>query len=143
MEKMVQVWIYKNPLSALRKSKDEEIGRLIDMLREKGIKVLIFSDYPIEEKLAALELQADGIYSASDERLMELKPSPKGLFLIMQDYGLEPEELFMIGDRHSRDGMAAVAAGVDYLILKKQPRKRRPIYEELFKEIRMQKGIKE
>ncbi len=143
VEKMVQVWIYKNPLSALRKSKDEEIGRLIDMLREKGIKVLIFSDYPIEEKLAALELQADGIYSASDERLMELKPSPKGLFLIMQDYGLEPEELFMIGDRHSRDGMAAVAAGVDYLILKKQPRKRRPIYEELFKEIRMQKGIKE
>ena len=136
VERTVQTWIYENPLSALKKSKDEEIGRLMEALRAKGIQVLVFSDYPAEEKLAALELQADGIYSASDERLMELKPSPKGLLLIMQDFGLEPEELLMIGDRYSRDGMAAVNAGVDYLILEKQPRKRRPVYEKLLKEIK-------
>lgn len=141
VERAIQTWIYENPLSALKKSKDEEIGRLMEALRAKGIWVLIFSDYPVEEKLAALELQVDGMYSASDERLMELKPSPKGLLLIMQDYGLKPEELLMIGDRYSRDGMAAISAGVDYLILEKQPRKRRQVYEKLFKEIRIREEI--
>lgn len=135
VESAVLKWLYENPLTALKKSKDEEIGRLMDALRANGIHVLIFSDYPVADKLAALELQVDGMYSATDERLMELKPSPKGLFLIMQDYGLKPEELLMIGDRYSRDGMAAINADVDYVILEKQPRKRRPVYKELFKEL--------
>ncbi|MFT3985681.1 MAG: HAD family hydrolase [Lachnospiraceae bacterium] len=135
VERTVQKWIHESPLSALKKSRDEEIGHLMETLRARGVPVLIFSDYPVKEKLKALEFQADGMYSASDDRLMELKPSPKGLLLIMQDYRLEPGELLMIGDRCSRDALAAVNAGTDYLILGKTQKKRRPVYEKLWKEI--------
>jgi len=128
-------WIYKEPLSALWKSRDRKIAELIERLQAKGSRILVFSDYPAREKLEALGILADGIYSASDERLLELKPSPKGLRLIMEDYDLKPEELLLIGDRFSRDGMAAVNAGTDYLILKKTFAGRRQIYAKLFEEI--------
>ncbi len=72
------------------------------------------------------------MYAATDERLGELKPSPKGLNLIMQDHGYTGDDILMIGDRMSRDGMAAVNAGCDYLILPKSPAKRKRLYAESF-----------
>ncbi len=134
VEQVIRRWIYENPLSALRMSKDEEIGQLMNRLRERNIRVIIFSDYPVKDKLEALEMEADGMYSATDERIMELKPAPKGLVLIMQDYGMKPEDILMIGDRFSKDGLAAVNAGVDYLILDKTPQKRHEVYNTLFSE---------
>ena len=136
VERIIKTWIYENPLSALQKSLDDKIVDLIKKLKEKKLFILIFSDYPIKEKLSALGLSelADGMYSATDERLMELKPSPKGLQLIMEDFHLEPLELLMVGDRYSKDGMSAINAGVDYLILGKTKASRQCIYDELFQE---------
>lgn len=136
VEQVVQTWIYENPLSALQKSRDEAIAELIKKLKEKNLFVLIFSDYPVKEKLSALGLitLADGMYSAVDERLMELKPSPKGLKLIMEDFHLEASQILMVGDRFSKDGMSAVNAGTDYLILGKTKASRSVVYDKLFRE---------
>lgn len=114
---VVEKWIYKNPLDALCKAKDAKLLGILSGYRSMGRMIVIFSDYPIEEKIKALQFETDGCYSATDERINELKPSPKGLELIMKDFALDRSELVMIGDRDSKDGECARLAGVDYVIL--------------------------
>lgn len=124
VQDIVNRWIYENPLNALKGCMDQELKSLIDKLRKEGIIVVIFSDYPIEDKLSAMDITVDGMYAATDERLMELKPSPKGLLLIMDDFHVSKQDVLMIGDRDSKDGGAARAAGVDYLILDRNVKRR-------------------
>ncbi len=130
IREVVETWMYDRPLKAIYETRDTDLLRIIDDIKKRGQKVYIFSDYPIEDKLKALRISADGMYAATDERLGELKPSPKGLKLIMQDHGYGRDDILMIGDRMSRDGQAAVNAGCDYLILPKSPGKRKRLYAE-------------
>ena len=130
VREVVKTWMYERPLGAVYETRDTELIRIIDDIKKRGQKVYIFSDYPIEDKLKALGISADGMYAATDERLGELKPSPKGLRLIMQDHGYGSDDILMIGDRMSRDGLAAANAGCDYLILPKSPLKRKRLYAE-------------
>ena len=116
----VRRWIYDDPLKILERSKDKRLIGWIDKLRAEGKKVFILSDYPAKDKLRALCVSVDGMYDPDDKRIDALKPSPKGLEVIMSDTGSSPEDILMIGDRQEKDGMCALAAGVDCLIL---PRK--------------------
>ena len=126
---IVNRWIYDNPLTALRGARDEYLAGRIRKIRRDGRKVVVLSDYPSEDKLKALDIEVDGKYGPEDERIDELKPSPKGLYLIMQDYGVSPGDMLMIGDRDEKDGQCARAAGVDCLILDRRVRKRN--YDEI------------
>ena len=69
------------------------------------------------DKLKAMNVIVEGIYDPDDKRIDELKPSSKGLKVIMDDTGIMPEDILMIGDREEKDGMCAKGAGVDSLIL--------------------------
>lgn len=122
---VIETWMYDRPLKTVYETRDRELLVMIEDIKKRGQKVFIFSDYPIEDKLKAIGLSVDGMYAATDRRINELKPSPKGLKLIMEDTGFSPEDILMVGDRMSRDGMAAENAGCDYVILPKTKRGRR------------------
>lgn len=128
---VVYRWIYINPLTAIEKSKDTRLIQYIARLREEGKRVVILSDYPVEDKLEALGVEADGVYSATQERINELKPSPKGLLTIMQEYNLKTDEVLMIGDRMEKDAEAAKAAGCDYMIVPRKIQNRTDFYREM------------
>ena len=130
---VVETWMYEKPLKAVYETRDEALLKLIEDRKAAGQLIFIFSDYPIEDKLNALGVAADGMYAATDVRLSELKHSPKGLQLIMEDNGLEPSDILMIGDRMSRDGQASVNAGCDYLILPSTKGKRKKLYGNCLK----------
>ena len=117
VKSIITKWMFDNPLDAIALAKDDRLLKCLDALRSKGIKVVILSDYPIEDKINALKFTADGHYSALDANINELKPSPKGLCVIMKDYDLMPQEIVMIGDRDSKDGECARRAGTDYIII--------------------------
>ena len=127
---VVRKWIYDNPLSALAKTKDEKLIGWIRDLRKKGKKAVVLSDYPTADKLKALGVEFDGQYGPDDTRIDELKSSPKGLSVIMDDTHVMPSEILMIGDRPEKDGECAKAAGVDHLILDRNVKKRK-INEEV------------
>lgn len=125
----INFWIYENPLSAVNKTKDLEIIDLIHRLCSNNKKVVIWSDYKAIDKLKALNLDIEYVYTADDERVKELKPSPKALELIKMDFSVGNESILMIGDRDCKDGEAARRANVDYVILPKDTRGRKKCYE--------------
>lgn len=120
VKSVIKKWIYDNPLDAVAASKDIQLAAVIDNLKKLGKKVAVFSDYPTEDKLKALGITVDGQYCSAGENIGELKPSPRGLELIMNDFGFEPSQVLMIGDRLEKDGECAVNAGVDYLVLSRK-----------------------
>lgn len=124
VNEVIKKWIYENPIDALIASKDDTLLAIIDKLKANGKTVAIWSDYEADDKLKALKLSTDYVYTAEQERVGELKPSPKGLKLIMSDLRVAKDKTIMIGDRMVKDGEAAKKAGCDYLILSKSKKKR-------------------
>lgn len=114
---VIKKWIYDNPLDAVKNSKDAELSVIIESLREQEKTVVIFSDYPTKEKLEALGIEVDKQYCSTDEAIGELKPSPKGLQIILKDINLDASQVLMVGDRMEKDGQCAISSDVDYLIL--------------------------
>lgn len=128
---VVDMWIFKNPLDALRKSQDMVLKNYIDKSRNEKKTVVILSDYPAEEKLAAMGIEVDGIYCTMQDNIGEMKPSPKGLEVILNDFKITSDIALMIGDRFEKDGLCAQSAGVDELILPRRISKRKKIYEKM------------
>ena len=124
VNEVIKKWIYENPIDALIASKDDTLLAIIDKLKANGKTVAIWADYGADDKLKALQLSTDYVYTAEQERVGELKPSPKGLNLIMSDLNVPKDKTIMIGDRMVKDGEAAKKAGCDYLILSKSKKKR-------------------
>ena len=122
---IVRKWIYDDPLCILRKTRDNALAERISKLRADGAKVVVLSDYPTADKLKALGITVDGSYGPEDARINELKPSPKGLWVVMEDYETAAEDVLMIGDRMEKDGASAEAAGVDFLILERRVGRRK------------------
>ena len=131
----VEKWMYEKPLTILPECRDEALVDLINAIHLKGISVMIYSDYPVADKLHALDIEADKLYTALDENIMSLKPDPKGLQTIMDENHFQPSEIIMIGDRMSKDGQAALNAGIDYIILDQSATAREKLYAELLKEL--------
>ena len=116
---LVSEWMERRPLRRLRAARVRGAGRLFAGLRAKGVRVAVWSDYPVADKLAALDLDADDTASAGDADVGRLKPDPAGLRVLLDRAGCTPSEAVMIGDRESRDGEAARALGVAFLLRQK------------------------
>lgn len=121
---VIKKWIYDNPLDAVRATRDKKLIEIIERLQNEDKKVAIWSDYAADDKLKALGIKCEYVYTAEQERVGELKPSPKGLNLIMKDLNVSADKTLMVGDRMVKDGEAAKAAGCDYIILGKSRKKR-------------------
>ena len=127
----VEKWMYQVPLRYLPRCRDERMAALIGRLRKSGTAVIVYSDYPAEEKLAALGLTADGCFSASDGEIACLKPDPRGIRAVLATTVFFPEECLYIGDRDEKDGASARSVGMDYLILPKGRRNGADLFSKI------------
>lgn len=120
-KRIISFWLREAPLSLLSHYRDETMAELFDVLKEKSIKRIIYSDYPAEDKLAALSLRSEGCFSSEQKEINSMKPNPRGLNFILEQLELSKDSVLMIGDRFSKDGKAAMAAGTDFLIVSSLP----------------------
>jgi FMN phosphatase YigB (HAD superfamily) len=118
---VVAHWIDRKPLRHLAACAYPGLPVLFAAIRASGRKVGVLSDYPARAKLAALGLDADYVVAAGDPGVGVLKPHPRGLQVLMAQAGAGAHETVLVGDRASRDGEAARAAGARALILSKRP----------------------
>lgn len=88
----------------------------IDQCREKGIKMVVLSDYGhAADKLQALGLSPtlfDWVVSAPE--LGGLKPAAELLYRVAEKMGVAAEDCLVIGDREDTDGAMARAAGAQF-----------------------------
>ncbi|MCU6735203.1 HAD family hydrolase [Diplocloster agilis] len=131
VESVIGRWMYRFPLPYLKKFRDHELYDLVKYLRKHKITVGIYSDYPVQDKLEALGIVADYCFAATDPQMQCLKPDPRGMKVILNELGLPAEEVLMIGDRYEKDGQSAESAGVDYVILPAQPKKRHEVLMQI------------
>lgn len=123
-------WMYEVPCRILKRFRDGEVRTLMERLQEQGVLTVVYSDYPVSEKLAALEMKVPLQFCAADPQIRCLKPDPRGILAILEQCGVAKQEVVMIGDRMEKDGEAAVRAGIDYCILSSRPSKRKKQFIE-------------
>lgn len=128
----VRYWMHERPLSLLANCADGEIKKLFLSVRKRGMKAAVYSDYPAQEKLAALGLLSEYVFTSSDPDIGCMKPNPAGMRTVLGKLGLSADQVLMIGDRMEKDGLAAKNTGMDYVILPKSMPARRKLYKKLF-----------
>jgi FMN phosphatase YigB (HAD superfamily) len=107
VRQVVEEWFFRRPLPYLQGCRFAGVRSLFAKLREMGKAVAVLSDYPVDEKLAAVGLTADLTVSAMDSEVDRLKPHPAGLARVLELAGAEPRECLVVGDREERDGACA------------------------------------
>ena len=119
---VIEYWMQEKPLRYISFFRDKKLLSLIRRLQERGVKIAIYSDFPVTHKIKALpDLTTDYDFCAADSVIQCLKPDPAGLKDILQITGESPETSLFIGDRYEKDGRCAENAGVDYIILDNNP----------------------
>lgn len=117
IKEVVNHWIFQYPNPFLASCIYPGVRELFKKLREKNIKIAIYSDYKAIDKLAAMGLEADLVVSSTDKNIDTFKPDPKAINYIMNEFKVTSEECLFVGDREELDGKCASNAGISYLIL--------------------------
>lgn len=121
LRKVVERWIFQHPIPYLADCTYPGTLELFRVLRQKGIKIAIYSDYKAHDKLKAMGLEADIIVSSTDPEVNQLKPQPKGLLYITEQLRVTTTDCLFIGDRQEMDGECALRAQMPYMIIDKKP----------------------
>jgi FMN phosphatase YigB (HAD superfamily) len=117
VRRVVGEWIFSRPLKHLDACRPPGLKELFCRLQQQGIKIGVFSDYPVAEKLAALGLSADVCACATDAAIDCFKPDPAGLKSLCAMLKVEPSECVHMGDRKEIDELCARACGCESIIL--------------------------
>lgn len=127
----IEFWMYKFPLPYLLKARFPGIAEFFKILKQNGKTLVIYSDFPGEEKLRFLELDADRVFCATDYEISQLKPSGKALGHICQSQNCSVNDALYIGDRDDTDGESARQAGMNYLIIDQGLARKGSYYQNL------------
>ncbi len=121
VQKLVEKWMYRYPLPYLKRYKYKGVAGLFTLLHQKGKNIAVYSDYPVADKMKALELPADAMLYSLKPEINELKPGTRGLESLMKKFGVRPEQCIFVGDRSDTDGKAAERAGISFLLFREGP----------------------
>ena len=122
IEKLLEFWFFDRPLSVIKKFQRKNLIESIIQHQRLGVKMIVYSDYPVNKKISAVDFKPDYTFYSNDEIIKCMKPDSAGLKNILKSLNLKPDEVIFIGDRDDRDGLCAKNAGVDYLNVKNFPR---------------------
>lgn len=114
----IYYWMFSNPLDLLFKYRNEQVINKMVNLRKEGFQIVIYSDYPTEEKIEALQLAVDyQFYPGAG--FNELKPSKKAMRFIINEISADERFIIYFGDRAKKDGKAAEFIGAKYYYVTK------------------------
>ncbi|MDR2633865.1 MAG: HAD family hydrolase [Treponema sp.] len=131
--RLIDFWMQEKPIPYIRLFRDKKLLVFMQALKHKGTKIVLYSDYPLEQKIKALSpFHADYYFCASDEPIQCLKPDTQGIRHIIAILHIPVENMVFIGDRYDKDGKCAEAVGMDYIILDSIPLLRSRLYKKEF-----------
>ena len=122
IEKLLEFWFFEKPLPLIKKFQRKNLIESIILHQRQGVKMIVYSDYPVDKKISAVDFNPDYTFYSNDDLIKCMKPDSRGLKNILAALNLNPDEVLFIGDRDDRDGLCAKNAGVDYLNVKNFPK---------------------
>lgn len=101
------------------------VGKVLEELKKRGLKLAVLSDFPVAEKLSALGLEGLWDYAETAETSGYLKPNPEPFLDLCGALGLEPAEVIYVGNHYEYDILGAKSVGMKaaYLGRSKGPKK--------------------
>ena len=121
---LIDFWMVEKPKKYIKKYQDKNLIDMLKNTQEEGVKIVVYSDNPATEKMKAIDLCVDDVFSAGDKDICCFKPENKGLKAIISKFNISYDKVLFIGDRQEKDGKCAESLGVDYIILSSKKRKR-------------------
>jgi putative hydrolase of the HAD superfamily len=102
------------------------VRQTLEELRARGYKLGLLSDFPPENKLAAMGL--DGFWNAQicSEAVGCLKPAPAPFLALARGMSVSPERLLYVGNSVAYDVVGAKNAGMAAALIVSPFKKRRP-----------------
>ena len=114
----ITVWMQEKPKKYVRFFRDKKLIKIAQTMQQRGVKIVVYSDYPLKEKLEVLSpFKPDFAFSAADAEIQCLKPNNKGLLHIVNVLNIAVEDIIFIGDRFEKDAVCAKKTEMDYIIL--------------------------
>lgn len=125
VKEVIEEWFEKRPLPFIPLCRRRGMKKALDRWYKNGIKLGVFSDYPVEGKLRVLGISRfiTTTVSSSDHEVNGFKPNTNGFALSAMKMGMDPSEILYVGDREEVDGIGAAKAGMQVIILKSTLRK--------------------
>jgi HAD superfamily hydrolase (TIGR01549 family) len=120
---VVDEWMYRRPVKYLRLCRRAGLRACVEGLRREGLRVGALSDYPVQEKLAALGVlpHFSVALCTTEPEINAFKPHPAGFLRASEQWGLRPAEVLYVGDRADVDAAGAAAAGMPCVIVCRRP----------------------
>lgn len=123
--KKVERWFYGKYMRDMVAILSESYGARqsfvdeIHILRERGVKLAVFSDYSaVSKKLGAIGIDPswfDVVTDAPSEG--GLKPCREAFLNVAFKLGVDPSQILVTGDRQDTDGDGALAAGMSFRLV--------------------------
>ncbi|MBQ7561406.1 MAG: HAD family hydrolase [Synergistaceae bacterium] len=117
-ESIINLWMIMRPLRIIKLFRRRRLLASLKSCQESGIKIIIYSDNPVKEKISAINFTPDYSFWSCDEIIKCMKPDSSGLRNIINLLGLPENQVLYIGDRYDRDGLCAKSAGINYIDVK-------------------------
>ncbi|MBN1950145.1 MAG: HAD family hydrolase [Bacteroidales bacterium] len=133
---VIKKWMLSFPLSHLRKVRYPGIKSFFHELKKHQKKIAVFSDFPVDDKLKSLHLEADRTFCSTDQEIAQLKPSKRGVEIICRSFGCPPARTIFFGDRTDTDGESARLAGVHFRLIDVKLAQKGQYYRKLLQEIK-------
>jgi putative hydrolase of the HAD superfamily len=125
---LIHLWMQERPLKYISHFRDKRLISLMENLCQNGSIIVVYSDYPVDDKIAAIGIKPCFHFFSGDPAIQCMKPDTRGLENILKITNTQPDDALLIGDRYSKDGLCAKAMGMDYIILSKFYPGRKVIY---------------
>lgn len=89
----------------------------LQLAKQEGLQVVVFSDFPVEEKLKTLGIADLVDIALSSEDSGYLKPSPHAFSYLLAHVNVQPSEVLYVGDSYSKDCQGAKRSGMRSALL--------------------------
>lgn len=119
VQSVIRNWMFDRPAEYLMKCAYKDVLEFIENVIRQGAVVVIYSDYPAKNKLHALRVMPDYVFSSEDSQIHELKPSKRTMKYILEVINIPKEQILYIGDRDEKDGSSAKYAEIPYVNIHK------------------------
>jgi len=118
IQEIIIKWMFIIPKKYIKLFQNKKLIKIINKMYDLNKKIIIYSDYPLNDKISILNVKYHYLFSSNDKIIKCMKPDSKGLINIIKITNLAKNEILYIGDDNYLDGECAKNANVKYINVK-------------------------